>query len=82
MKIIRNSTGILITWKEKQDMSLIVIILLWINREKLKISYYLDYYTSQYRNGNFSQFVRNSGWSAELKGIIKEGKKNQYTKAS
>ncbi|WP_126653710.1 DMP19 family protein [Chryseobacterium aureum] len=39
------------------------------------ISYYIDYYVSQYKNGNFSQFVWNSGWSAELNSIIKEGLK-------
>lgn len=36
-------------------------------------SYYIDYYVSQYKNGNFSQFVWNSGWSAELNRVIKEG---------
>ena len=38
-------------------------------------SYYVDYYISQYKNGNFSQFVWNSGWSAELNKIIEEGLK-------
>jgi len=36
-------------------------------------SYYVDYYLSQYRNGNFSQFVWNTGWSPELNKIIKKG---------
>ncbi|MCQ9636880.1 DUF4375 domain-containing protein [Chryseobacterium sp. WG23] len=36
-------------------------------------SYFIDYYLSQYKNGNFSQFVWNSGWSTELNGIIKDG---------
>lgn len=36
-------------------------------------SYYVDYYLSQYRNGNFSQFVWNTGWSQELNEIIKNG---------
>ena len=35
-------------------------------------SYYIDYYVSQYKNGNFSQFVWNSGWSPELNRIIEE----------
>ncbi|CAD0223989.1 DMP19 family protein [Chryseobacterium sp. D764] len=38
-------------------------------------SYYVDYYVSQYKNGNFSQFVWNSGWSPELNRIIEEGLK-------
>lgn len=37
------------------------------------ISYYLDYYMAQYSNGNFSQFVWNSGWSPELNRDIEEG---------
>ncbi|BAP30184.1 uncharacterized protein CHSO_1147 [Chryseobacterium sp. StRB126] len=37
------------------------------------ISYYLDYYLAQYSNGNFSQFVWNSGWSPELNRDIEEG---------
>ncbi|MDN3694632.1 hypothetical protein QWZ06_21350 [Chryseobacterium tructae] len=37
------------------------------------ISYYLDYYFAQYSNGNFSQFVWNSGWSPELNRDIEEG---------
>ena len=36
-------------------------------------SYYLDYYDSQYRNGNFSQFVYNSGWDADVNSIIEKG---------
>ncbi|KPE50190.1 hypothetical protein [Chryseobacterium indologenes] len=38
-------------------------------------SYYVDYYLSQYRNGNFSQFVWNTGWSPQLNKVIKEGLK-------
>jgi len=30
------------------------------------MSYYLDYYASQYTEGNFAQFVHNSGWDKEL----------------
>jgi hypothetical protein len=30
------------------------------------MSYYLDYYTSQYTEGNFAQFVYNSHWNEEL----------------
>jgi len=36
-------------------------------------SYYLDYYFSQYTQGNFSQFVYNSGWNKELNELIEEG---------
>ena len=36
-------------------------------------SYYLDYYYSQYTEGNFSQFVYNSGWNKELNELIEEG---------
>ncbi|MGU3373517.1 DMP19 family protein [Chryseobacterium sp. M5A1_1a] len=36
------------------------------------ISYYVDYYLGQYTNGNFSQFVWNSGWSPELNKTINE----------
>jgi hypothetical protein len=38
--------------------------------EDALMSYYLDYYTSQYTEGNFAQFVHNSGWNKEL---IEEG---------
>jgi hypothetical protein len=34
---------------------------------------YLDYYTSQYTEGNFAQFVYNSGWNKELNELIEEG---------
>lgn len=44
------------------------------------ISYYVDYYFWQYKNGNFSQFVWNSGWSAELNKIIEEGLKKMKSK--
>lgn len=37
------------------------------------ISYYVDYYFWQYKNGNFSQFVWNSGWSEDLNKTIEEG---------
>ena len=37
------------------------------------MSYYLDYYTSQYTEGNFAQFVYNSGWNKELNELIEEG---------
>ncbi|WP_338407048.1 hypothetical protein [uncultured Flavobacterium sp.] len=36
-------------------------------------SYYLDYYTSQYVAGNFSQFVYNLSWDKELNELIEEG---------
>ena len=34
--------------------------------EDALLSYYLDYYTSQYTEGNFAQFVYNSRWNDEL----------------
>lgn len=37
------------------------------------MSYYLDYYVAQYTQGNFSQFVYNSGWNKELNELIEEG---------
>ena len=37
------------------------------------MSYYLDYYVAQYTQGNFSQFVYNSGWNNELNELIEEG---------
>lgn len=37
------------------------------------MSYYLDYYYSQYATGNFAQFVHQSGWNAELNELIVEG---------
>lgn len=36
-------------------------------------SYYLDYYASQYAEGNFAQFVYNSRWDKELNELIEEG---------
>ncbi|MEC5164866.1 hypothetical protein RCH18_000588 [Flavobacterium sp. PL11] len=36
------------------------------------MSYYLDYYTSQYTKGNFSQFVYSSQWNTELNELIEE----------
>ncbi|WP_348798170.1 DMP19 family protein [Flavobacterium adhaerens] len=41
--------------------------------EDALMSYYLDYYASQYRTGNFAQFVYNSGWNKELNELIEEG---------
>ncbi|WP_343696018.1 hypothetical protein [Flavobacterium sp.] len=41
--------------------------------EDALLSYYLDYYASQYSAGNFSQFVYNSGWNKELNELIEEG---------
>lgn len=37
------------------------------------ISYYLDYYVAQYKNGNFSQFVWNTKWLPKLNDTIKMG---------
>lgn len=45
-----------------------------INEDALT-SYYLDYYESQYNNGNFSQFVWNTGWLPNLNTIIEQGLK-------
>ena len=41
--------------------------------EDALMSYYLDYYNSQYTQGNFAQFVHNSGWDKELNELIEEG---------
>lgn len=41
--------------------------------EDALMSYYLDYYTSQYTEGNFAQFVYNSLWNNELNELIEEG---------
>ncbi|NRS88034.1 hypothetical protein HNQ02_000944 [Flavobacterium sp. 7E] len=41
--------------------------------EDALMSYYLDYYTSQYTEGNFAQFVYNSKWNTELNELIEEG---------
>lgn len=38
-----------------------------------RISYYIDYYLSQYTNGNFSQFVWNTQWENELNFEITNG---------
>src|SRR3970282_876484 len=35
--------------------------------------YYLDYYTAQCTEGDFAQFVYNSGWDKELNELIEEG---------
>ena len=40
--------------------------------EDALMSYYLDYYTSQYAEGNFAQFVYNSGWDKELNELLEE----------
>ncbi len=37
------------------------------------MSYYLDFYTAQITQGNFAQFVYNSGWNKELNELIEEG---------
>lgn len=41
--------------------------------EDALMSYYLDYYVSQYTEGNFAQFVYNSSWDKELNELIEEG---------
>lgn len=41
--------------------------------EDALMSYYLDYYYSQYAEGNFALFVYNSGWDKELNELIEEG---------
>jgi len=41
--------------------------------EDALMSYYLDYYASQYIAGNFAQFVYNSRWNKELNELIEEG---------
>ena len=38
-----------------------------------QISYYIDYYHSQVKNGGFSKFVYNSGWNEELNELIRDG---------
>lgn len=37
------------------------------------LSYYVDYYIAEYNNGNFSQFVWNTGWSTKLNEQIEIG---------
>tara|TARA_R110000868_G_scaffold68878_6_gene203488 strand:+ start:6533 stop:7072 length:540 start_codon:yes stop_codon:yes gene_type:complete len=37
------------------------------------MSYYLDYYNAQCTEGNFGQFVYNSGWNGELNELVEEG---------
>lgn len=39
------------------------------------ISNILNFYDAQYRNGNFSQFVWNSGWDAEINDYVEQGLK-------
>jgi hypothetical protein len=41
--------------------------------EDALMSYYLDYYFSQYTAGNFAQFVHSSSWNKELNELIEEG---------
>jgi hypothetical protein len=41
--------------------------------EDALLSYYLDYYTSKYTEGNFAKFVYDSGWNKELNELIEEG---------
>ena len=41
--------------------------------EDALMSYYLDYFYSQYVAGNFAQFVHQSGWNFELNELIEEG---------
>ncbi len=41
--------------------------------EDALMSYYLDYYTSKYIQGNFAQFVYDSRWNKELNELIEEG---------
>jgi hypothetical protein len=41
--------------------------------EDALMSYYLDYYWSQLLEGNFAQFVHQSGWDKELNELIEEG---------
>lgn len=41
--------------------------------EDALMSYYLDYYYSQYVAGNFAQFVHHSRWNSELNELIEEG---------
>ena len=41
--------------------------------EDALMSYYLNYYYSQYVAGNFAQLVHHSGWNAELNELIEEG---------
>ena len=41
--------------------------------EDALMSYYLDYYYSQYVAGNFAQFVHHSAWNKELNELIEEG---------
>jgi hypothetical protein len=41
--------------------------------EDALMSYYLDYYTSKYIQGNFAQFVYDSKWNKELNELIEEG---------
>lgn len=41
--------------------------------EDALMSYYLDYYWSQNSEGNFAQFVHQSGWDKELNELIEEG---------
>lgn len=37
------------------------------------LSYYVDYYMAQVKNGGFAQFVYNTGWKPAVIGLVKEG---------
>lgn len=45
-----------------------------------QISYYVDYYHSQVKNGGFSKFVYNSGWNEELNTLIRDGLQKMHAK--
>ena len=34
------------------------------------LSYYVDYYDSEYKNGDFSQYVYNSGWNTVINDMV------------
>lgn len=40
--------------------------------EDALMSYYLDFYTSKYTEGNFARFVYDSGWNKELNELVEE----------
>jgi len=37
------------------------------------LSYYVDYYDSEYKNGDFSQYVYNSGWNTVINDMVAKG---------
>jgi hypothetical protein len=63
--VINSNISVINLVREKIDDDLI--------HEDALMSYYLDYYTSQYTEGNFAQFVYNSHWNEELNELIEEG---------